>query len=336
MLDNIMTLLQSTHLIVQIKFGSHLFGTATPESDLDIKAIYLPSARNILLQRVSPLLSDGRQKERGEKNTSADTDLEAFSLHRYLELLSEGQTVALDMLFAPDWAMMMSPTQAWRDIQEFSPKILTKGATAFVRYCRQQANKYGIKGSRVAAARKTLAVLQKAESQHGATARLEIIIHLLEQLASEDEFITLVDLIQQRGDIVRCIDVCGKKAILTSTIKNARDIVQRLVDEYGQRALAAERNEGVDWKALSHAVRIGHEAVELFQTGKITFPRPEAEHLLAIKRGQIIYAKVAEEIEQLLVDVENAAALSKLPDKVDQVVIDDFVADMYRKQVMQG
>jgi len=39
-------------LIVDMRFGSHLYGTATPESDLDCKAVCLPGARDILLQRV--------------------------------------------------------------------------------------------------------------------------------------------------------------------------------------------------------------------------------------------------------------------------------------------
>ena len=69
--------------IVQMKVGSDLYGTATPESDLDIKAVYIPSVRDILLQRVSPVVSESRHKLRGEKNTSADTDCEAFSLQRY-------------------------------------------------------------------------------------------------------------------------------------------------------------------------------------------------------------------------------------------------------------
>ena len=81
-------------------------------------------------------------------------------------------------------------------------------------------------------------------------------------------------------------EVCGKKCMLTASIKHAREVIQNLLEGYGQRARAAERNEGVDWKALSHAVRVAHEAIELFDTGRITFPRPEAPHLLAIKQGR--------------------------------------------------
>ena len=90
-----------------IQIGLH--GTATPGSDTDIKAVYIPSVRDILLQRVSPAVSESRPKPRGEKNTSADTDCEAFSLQCYLDRLAEVQTVALDMLFALDWAMLEPP-----------------------------------------------------------------------------------------------------------------------------------------------------------------------------------------------------------------------------------
>ena len=38
-------------LIVEMRFGSHLYGTDTATSDLDLKGVYLPSAREILLQR---------------------------------------------------------------------------------------------------------------------------------------------------------------------------------------------------------------------------------------------------------------------------------------------
>ncbi len=175
--------------IVQMKIGSHLYGTATPESDLDIKAVYIPSARDILLQQVSPAMSESRPKRRGEKNTSADTDCEAFSLQRYLDLLAEGQTVALDMLFAPDWAMLEPPHALWHDIKTLAPRLMTKGTTAMVRYCRQQANKYGVKGLRVAAARAALGLLQESEQTHGGSAKLETVTDALEALAAQSEYL---------------------------------------------------------------------------------------------------------------------------------------------------
>ena len=320
--------------IVQMKVGSNLYGTATPESDLDIKAVYIPSARDILLQRVSPVMSESRPKRRGEKNTSSDTDCEAFSLQRYLDLMAEGQTVALDMLFAPDWAMLEPPHALWLEIQTLAPRLMTKGTTAMVRYCRQQANKYGVKGLRVVAAMAALGVLQESEQTHGGSAKLETVVNELEALAAQSEYLGFVDMVNAQGETLRFFDICGKKSLLTASIQNARLVAERLVDGYGRRAMEAERSDGLDWKALSHAVRIGQEAVELFRTGQITFPRPEAAHLLAVKQGKVPYAEVAEEIERLVDEVETAASESGFPDKADMQVVDDLVFRVYRQQIL--
>ena len=138
------------------------------------------------------------------------------------------------------------------------------------------------------------------------------------------------------GRLVRHLEVCGRKMPFTSSIKSAREVVQRLVDEYGERALQAERNEGVDWKALSHAVRVGQEALELLETGRITFPLPCAAEVLAVKHGERPYAAVGEEIERLLEAVEGAATRSTLRDEPDQDFIDDLVARTHRASVLEA
>lgn len=108
--------------------------------------------------------------------------------------------------------------------------------------------------------------------------------------------------------------------------------MQRLVDEYGQRALQAESQKGIDWKALSHAVRVGHQALELLRTGNVTFPLPNAGRVLEIKKGERPYQEVSAEIERLLEDVE-AALVSPLPEQPDYEWIDEFVADVHRREV---
>lgn len=97
------------HLIVDMRFGSHLYGTPTPQSELDFKAVYLPAARDILLQRVRDTVTNAPDKPDGGRNAPGDVDHETLSLQRYLALLSEGQTMALDMLFAPASAMTRQP-----------------------------------------------------------------------------------------------------------------------------------------------------------------------------------------------------------------------------------
>lgn len=324
----------SLDLIVEMRFGAHLYGTDTPESDLDVKGVYLPEGRDILLQRVRPTITFSPAKAAGERNQPGDVDREYFSLQRYLELLAAGQTLAIDMLFAPDAAMLRPLAPLWRDIQAQAPRLVSRRATAFVRYCRQQANKYGIKGSRVATARQALALLTEAEANHGTTARLTVIAPELERFTACTEHAGLVDAPMPGDRIVRHLEVCGRQMPYTASLKSAREVLQRLVDDYGQRALEAERNQGVDWKALSHAVRVGREAIELFTTGRIRFPLAYADHLLRIKRGDMPYAAVAEEIEDLLAAVEAAASASVLPEAPDQALLDDLVERAHRAKVL--
>ena len=323
-------------LIVEMRFGSQLYGTATPESDLDLKGVYLPEARDILLQRVKATVTSSRVKAPGQKNEAGDIDSEVYSLQRYLDLLADGQTVALDMLFAPDAVMTVSPSPWWREIQANGHRLISRRATSFVQYCRQQANKYGIKGSRVAAARKALALLETAQERLGNTAKLELIAAQLADLATTTEHVALVDLPFSGDRPLRHLEVCDRKISFSASLKTAREVAQRLVNEYGQRALQAELNEGVDWKALSHAVRVGREALELFQSGRITFPLPYADHILGIKRGLVPYKTVATEIEQLLEEVETAASASSLPEAPDRSVIEGLVTRAYSRKVRES
>ena len=109
-------------IIVEIKFGSHLYGTATPKSDLDIRGIYIPCAKDILLQRIKPVITKKRSKRLSEKNLPGDIDYELYSPEKYLSCLAKGQSFALEMLFAPDWAIINQPHKKWYEIKKLAPQ----------------------------------------------------------------------------------------------------------------------------------------------------------------------------------------------------------------------
>ena len=319
--------------IVELTFGSHLYGTATPESDLDIKAVYLPEPRDILLQRVKPAVGVHREKAKGEKNTAEDTDFEAYSPAKFLELLAEGQTAALDMLFAPDTMILGTPHPVWAEIKALAPRLFSRRTSAFVGYCRQQARKFGVKGERLAAVRAALDGLRAIEAVYGSNAKLEVAAAEVQALSSQHALLGGIEVPEVTGYTATYFDIAGKKAIFSASIKGARAIAEGLFDEFGDRTRAAEANQGVDWKAMSHAVRIARQAVEFLETGQVSLPRPEAAHLLAIKHGELSYAAVGEEIETLLEAVEAAAVNCGLPEAPEPGLAEDFIADLYGRIV---
>jgi hypothetical protein len=325
-------------IIAEILFGSSLYGTATATSDIDVKTVFVPPVRQILLNRIRIHESNRREKAQGEKNIAGEIDIESFAFHHYLTLLAEGQTLALDMLFAPDWAMQRAPHPVWKELVDNRHLLVSRQAAKFVNYCRDQARKYGIKGSRIHALRMLVAWFDLEINRVGPNARLRDVADTLPDWISSHgiEHTQIIMIKQANGGEAPHLECCDKKAPFTVTLKNAQVIYATALAEYGDRALMAESNEGVDWKACSHAVRIGYEALEFLNTGWITFPRPDAAHLLAIKHGQIPYQDVAQEIESLMDQVVAAQATSNLPDKPNYEYIDNIVCRVYGEAVQKA
>lgn len=317
-------------LVVRIEFGSHLYGTNTDASDHDYKSVYIPDAEDILLQRVKGSLGHKVTRFDGDRNSAEDTDDEMYSLQRYLSLLSEGQTVTIDMLFAPK---PLISSALWDEIRANKNLLLTKRSAAFVGYCRTQANKYGIKGSRVAAAKEAAEFFKGHLDRLGTTAKIREIADSLEPLAGEHT--QVIEMETTPGNSEKFIECCNRKVSFGNTIKAGAEIFSRIYDNYGKRAKLAETNEGIDWKALSHAVRVANEALELLATASVTFPLPNAAHILDIKRGLLPYDQVAGEIEGLLQQVEQASEASMLRDEADQSFIDELVCRTYGKVVVE-
>jgi hypothetical protein len=316
--------------IVTIKFGSHLYGTNTPESDTDLKSVHIPDARDIVLQRVpNSVKVSSRKKEEREKNRPEDLDQESYSLQRYLELLADGQTVAVDMLFAPKSHQILS-SGLWQYLQNSKDRFLSKKSTAFVGYCRTQANKYGIKGSRVASAKKAMEFFLLAVVHFGSNSKVGD-MPLINTLF--DDHTEVVTEETTPGRFETYFVCCDRMVGFKNTVQEAAKIFTKIYDQYGSRARMAETNDGIDWKALSHAVRVGQEAVELLKTGQVTFPLLNADHVKDIKQGKLPYKVVSEEIEELLVQVEQESAKSSLPEKPDYKFIDNLVHDVYSNEV---
>lgn len=86
---------------------------------------------------------------------------------------------------------------------------------------------------------------------------------------------------------------------------------------------------GFDCKAAMHMIRMMNEGIEFMQTGNITYPRPEAFELIAIRRGdrskQYIESLYTALNEQLLIEIQN----STLPEKTDAEKINKLLLETH-------
>lgn len=312
--------------IVRVQHGSHLYGTNTPTSDLDFKGVHIPSGKAIILQRAENVMDRREKLSDTIKNAAGDTDDQSYSLQKFFGMVSVGDTVATEILFAPE-PVFADPD--WTEIQLIGKSLLNRQCKGFVGYCRRQAAKYGIKGSRMAACEDIVALLEAAMMDHGTTAKLSVVADKLLVFCATHEFSDIEIITSQAGTDVPHLVVVDRKVPYTATIKMAHEIYAKVYENYGARARAAKNNEGIDWKAVSHAVRVARQAIELLTTGAITFPRPDAPQLLEIKQGLLPYGPIAEELEALVEQVEAVALGSALPEKSDHRLIDATVLRYY-------
>lgn len=325
--------------IFKCEFGSIIYGTNMPNSDKDYKSIHIPTAKEILLQRVKKNISNNTKLDKHSKNTKEDIDDQSVSYQEYLRLLLEGQIPMLDMLFCPGKHWLES-SMSWLEIVENKQYFLHKGTSAFVGYTKQQAAKYGIKGSRVNALKTALDLINTFDPNKTLTSyerELEDLITATKDFLSvEKKPLIFWEYLDVKGTIIKHISINNRKFALNSRIKFTKQALQHIHDIYGHRAQQAAANIGIDWKALYHAVRVANQSIELLLTSQITFPRPEAQLLLQIRKGEIPYNQVAEIIEQGLTEVEEAKNKSYLPEKPNFEKADELVYNLYKDIIIKG
>lgn len=293
-----------------MQFGSHLYGLNTPTSDIDIKGIFLPTREQILLGNIprQVTISSG-PKDR--KNSATDSDIAYYSLHYFIKLALEGQTVAIDMLHSDKRHWLQSST-IWESLVRNRRAFYSKNLAAFMGYIKTQAAKYGIKGSRLDAAKEVVAFLRSKDE-----AKLEKYWDLL----WENEYCS-----KQFNGTHRIWEVCGKKLTETAKCSFAIEILELFITRYGDRAKLAALNQGIDWKAVSHALRAGYEVLSILRHKTFAFPLPESDYLRKVKAGEYDYlTNVAPTLEQLVETITKEVEKSDLPKHPDKEFVDNWL-----------
>jgi len=311
-------------LIVKMIFGSHLYGTSTKDSDQDFKGVFLPMKEQVFLGKIPKSYNETTKKGNTGKNLSTDIDTEIYSLHYFIELACQGQTVALDMLHAPA-NMLLEHSIVWNMITTNRERFYTKNLRAFIGYARRQAAKYGIKGSRLNAAKEVMEYLKRMNP----AIPLKDIWNFLPR---GEHIYFLPDF---NPDGLRQYQVVGKRFQETVRIGYVLPILEKFHDEYGKRAQMAAKNEGIDWKAISHAFRAAYQVKQLLIEKTITFPLKEAGFLRKVKQGKIDYLTQASPmLENLMDEVETLSEASDLPQKVNRRYWDRFIMDTLENEIL--
>lgn len=317
--------------IVRMVFGSHMYGLNTPNSDMDYKGIYLPELDDLLLGTHSKHISHSTGDDTS-KNTANDVDDEWFSLDEFIKLAVKGETVALDMMHVNPALVTVEvdPEHGWiwNDLVQKRDMFYTKNLKAYMGYVKRQAAKYGLKGSRIAAMREAINFLEKVQGRE--VPLFSVWDSLPENEYAHREVKVGANDVEQNFYVVN-----GKMYQDTVTVEYTLERIQKALDAYGHRALLAEQNEGVDWKAVSHALRAGYQLKSIFEHGTFGYPLAETEFLRKVKNGQLDYkTEVSPVLEALVEEIDNTVDTVDLPAKVNVNYWNEWLLQVYWQELI--
>lgn len=310
-------------LLFKTKFGSHLYGLNTPSSDTDYKGIYMPTLSQLLLGTwpKSIRTSTGTAHT---KNTSEDIDEEYYALPYFIKLAVEGDTTAVDMLHANENSTLVT-SPLWEELKSRRQEFYSRDMKALVGYAMHQAAKYGMRGTRLATMQD---VLNKSKHLVG---KLRDVVHLLPQ----NEYCKVV-LEPENAKQQPYYEVCGKKFLLNTQMQDLQFLMQEQLDKYGERARLAQANEGVDWKALSHALRVAYQMKSVYEDGDFEYPLKQSHFLRLVKAGEVDFSEVKQVLESTLERVEELAKFSYMREKVNRATWDQWLLDKYWEEYFRS
>jgi len=314
------------------KYGSKLYGTDNPTSDTDYKGIFIPSRESILLKRDIEHYNFN-SNDTNTRNSKDDIDLQLFSIYKWFSLLKKGETGAIDILFS----LFREDTQVYND-RDFTQKVMqnykkfyNRNLHSFLGYCVGQSKLYNVRGERFNELHIFVEYFNKLAQKRG-NEKLESMFPRIEEMFEKKryKYIKFTTAPTSRGsgeakDGVY-IEVLGKRFLGTVSVEYFSKRITEMEEQFGNRARASAK--GVDFKALSHAVRVIDEVEELIDSDFITFPLKNRNYILSIKEGKESLEDVMDYIDQKLTIVREKLENSSLPEKSDEEFIDRFLLEL--------
>lgn len=310
-------------VLMKCVFGSYLYGTNTASSDRDYKAIYLPNIDDLILGHTSKS-SIIQTKQGSGKNSAEDVDFESCSLQRFiLHLGKNGDTMFLDMLHAPDSALIQTSDQ-WEFIRKHRTRFYTKMSKSYIGYARKHSQHFVSSTQKRQAVEDLLVLLKEVPP----TTKLADVYDSLPDTAFSRKY----KITNSEHQDQRTYDFCGKKFMASSNVGFAIESLERTYSQYGQRTKDAAQNDGINFKSLSHAFRVGFQLQQLYSENDMTFPLAEAEWLRDMKMGKLNFVddKLSAKLQALLENVDHLAEASKFPECVEMTFWEDWILSLYK------
>jgi len=315
------------NVIYRVKSGSQLYGTSTPESDIDYVSVFIPSTYNLLsLQSCDFIDMSSKGAKEYRRNTNQDCDDQSHSLSRYLSLVAHGNPNLTEILFAPTNVIELE-LPVFTEIKENYNKLLStkKVYDSFTGFAVAQRKKLEYKRVRYGELEIALQYMQDILGD-----KLVDNKYKMDQCTAEN-LNRLLQHYKGSKNNIEHFHVGLPLKIIYEKIKSE-------YENYGWR-LHTESFKilGYDTKFASHTIRLLFEGEQLLLNGKLEYPLHDEVYIdiMNIKNGKLSI----EEFKSMAYKYENrcreALMNSSLPSKTDTKWINNWLVSVLKESILK-
>ena len=310
--------IRQSNIIFRCITGSQLYGTATPESDTDIRGVFVAPASCYF----------GMPLENIEEVVTATPDVTLWEIRKFFRLCLTNNPNILELLFIPD-SHVLSTTDLWREIMANKKIFISaKSKATFAGYATSQLKRIRLHREWL------LHPIEKQPKRSDFGLPEDMSLVTKEQL---NAFITLTH--NYSNKMVEQFQI-DHNFLLVLQREHEYQNALKLWNDY--RMWEATRNParhelekkfGYDTKHAGHLARLISEGLELLMTGKITFPRPDKDELRAIIGGKYTYDELLEKYgnaDDAFNALENKFVL---PKSANEIEADKLCQELVQRQL---
>lgn len=304
--------------ILEIRVGSHLYGTNTPTSDEDFSGVFIPPINYYFgLQRVEEVDLSVVSKQENGRNDQDAIDRKFYELRKFVMLAMENNPNIIEQLFVDEKNIIFSKQQG-RELLSNRHLFLHKGLEKrFKGYAISQKKKMFVKRDNMLDIETGLQILREMSEDIDPRSYLaEHIIGLLCGMGTpfknhSNLHINIGDIhIQKNITFLKAIEQLENRVSKFSGRKE-------MVDEYGY-----------DTKFGMHLIRLLLEGKELLETGTLRFPLVDVPLLMDIRNGKLSLNEVDQLASDIEADIDNIMVRSDLPSKPRYNHINDLLIEI--------
>jgi len=336
-------------LVSKFITGSRLYGTNTPESDTDIRGVFIAPKEYYFGFKII------------EQCRSSEADTELLEIRKFMMLCANNNPNIIEFLFVP---VLIETSPEWNKIIENRSSFVSKKVKhTFMGYAFSQLKRikshrsWLLNPPKKKPERKDFDLPEDRSLISGDQigAFNEIISNYLEQVGDfhelRDQLIEMNEKHNYKAIIknienlnfnsVKDISGLSDNLLYALAKEKAYEQACRHFKQYenwkntrNPARAKLEEKFGYDTKHASHLYRLVSECKDLLQTGNLTFPLPNAEHIKNIKEGHFTYEKVVDDFEKEEKEVEGIYEASSLPRSANMIKIENLCMNIVQSSLI--